>query len=116
MTIQEATREVYLIHAAYPQDRNAKEAELLDRIDLWAVFFADKPFSIVDRAVKAWIKSSKFMPTPEEIGKACDTLARFENIIKDAGYIHQIPEPSPEVQAMLDRLIEFLLEEGTFAT
>ena len=114
MTIQEATRVVYLIHAAYPQDRNAKEAELLDRIDLWAVFFADKPAALVDRAVKAWIKSSSFMPTPEEINKACETLAKLERTIKDAGYIHQIPEPSPEVQEQLDRLIEFLLEEGAF--
>lgn len=110
MTIQEATREVYLIHAAYPQDRNAKEAELLDRIDLWAVFFADYPASIVDKAVKSWIKSSSFMPTPEEIKKACDTRVKFETLIENAGYISQLPEPTPEVEQMLDDLIKSIIE------
>lgn len=111
MTIQEATRVVYMIHAVYPQDRRATEAELLDRVDLWAVFFAEYPFPIVDAAVKSWIKSSSYMPTPEEIKRACDTRRRFENLIKDAGYINQLPDPSPAVEAMLDNLIEFLMEE-----
>ena len=111
MTIQEATRVVYMIHAVYPQDRRATEAELLDRIDAWAVFFADYPFPIVDAAVKSWIKSSAYMPTPEEIKKACDTRAKFEKLISEAGYINQIPDPSPAVEAMLDNLIESLIEE-----
>lgn len=111
MTIQETAKLIYLMHAVYPQDRKTTEAELLDRIDGWSVFFADYPFPIVDAAVKRWIKSSSFMPTPEEIKKACDTRAKFEEIIQGAGYINQLPNPSPEVEQMLDRLIEFLIEE-----
>lgn len=110
MTIQEATHIVYLIHAAYPQDRRATEAELLDRIDLWSVFFADYPVAIVDKAVKAWIKSSSFMPSVEEIKKSCDVRRDFERLIADAGYISAIPAPSPALEAKLDALIESIIE------
>lgn len=110
MTIQEASRIVYLVHAAYPQDRKATEAELLDRIELWSVFFADYPVQIVDKAVKAWIKSSSFMPNVEEIKKACDVRKKFEELIAGAGYISAMPAPSPELEAKLDALIADIIE------
>lgn len=110
MTIQEATKVIYMIHAVYPQDRKATEEELLDRIDAWAVFFADYPFPIVDAAVKTWIKSASYMPTPEEIKRACDTRVKFEKLISNAGYINEAPDISPEMEAKLDELVAFLIE------
>ena len=51
MTMQEAARVVQMIHTAYPADRKTSAEELADRIDMWAVFFADTPAYIVNKVV-----------------------------------------------------------------
>lgn len=109
MTIQDATKIVYLIHTAYPQDRNATERELLDRIDLWAVILADYDVNLVLGIVKAWIKTSRFMPNFEEIKKACDIRKELDAKIAQAGDINTIKVP-PELEPKLEALIESIKE------
>lgn len=105
MTIQDATKIVYLIHTAYPQDRNATDKDLLDRIDLWAVILADYDVNLVTRVVKAWIKASRYMPNFEEIKKACDIQKALDAKLAEAGNIHDI-KVTPEVKARLEALLE----------
>lgn len=109
MTIQDATKIVYLIHTAYPQDRNATERELLDRIDLWAVILADYDVNLVLGIVKAWIKTSRYMPNFEEIKKACDIRKELDAKIAQAGDINAITVP-PELEARLDEIWDSVTE------
>lgn len=109
MTIQDATKIVYLIHTAYPQDRNATERELLDRIDLWAVILADYDVNLVTRVVKSWIKASRYMPNFEEIKKACDIQKALDAKLAEAGNIHDI-KVTPELEARLDEIWDSVAE------
>ena len=111
MTIQDATKIVYMLHAAFPQDRKATENDLLDRIDVYAVFFADTDARVVYKVVNAWIKSQPFMPNIEELKKACDIQKQIDRHLADAGIIK--PEDlSPELQARLDALWDALTEDA----
>ena len=107
MTMQEAARVVQMIHTAYPADRKTSAEELADRIDMWAVFFADTPAYIVNKVVMSWIKNNTFMPTVEEIGKACKIQKEQSEKIAEAGFIDQI-HITPEQEARLDALWEDL--------
>ena len=109
MTIQEATKIIYMIHAAYPQDRKATEQDLLDRIDLWSVFFADVEYNTVFKVVKAWIKVKSFLPSIDEIKAAVDIQKQLDKKIAQAGIIkpEQIP---PDIEARLDSLISEIIE------
>ena len=109
MTVQEATKIVYMLHAAYPQDRKATENDLLDRIDVWAVFFADTEVHIVSKVVNAWIRSQSFMPNIEEIKRACDVQEQLEKHLASAGIIKPENCP-PEYAARLDALWDALVE------
>ena len=111
MTIQETAKIIYMIHTAYPADRKATAQELADRIDLWAVFFADYPAQDVERAVKAWIVSQSFMPTPKEIKEACGTLGKLGHKLAGAHYIpDEITETDPETEARLAALWDSIQE------
>ena len=114
MTVQEATKLVYMFHAAYPQDRKATEEDLLDRVDLWAVFFADYPGDLVMKIGMAWIRSFSYMPTPEEIKRNCDTHRQTMKLLAQAGTLDDIHLTSEQDRAM-DELWEALTdaeEEG----
>ena len=98
-----------MIHAAYPQDRKATEQDLLDRIDLWSVFFADVEYNTVFKVVKAWIKVKSFLPSIDEIKAAVDIQKQLDKKIAQAGIIkpEQIP---PDIEARLDSLISEIIE------
>ncbi len=70
MTIQEATKIVYMIHAAYPQDRKATEAEIIARVQLYAAEFADYKAEIVTEAARHLIRTSKYIPSTAELIRA----------------------------------------------
>lgn len=101
--MQEAARIVQMIHTAYPADRKTSAEELADRIDMWAVFFADTPAYIVKKVVMSWIKTQTFMPTIEEIGRACKIQKELDEKIANAGLINNI-HITPEQEKMLDAL------------
>ena len=103
MTIQESAKVVYMIHTAYPADRKATAEELADRIDLYAVFFADYSAQEVERVAKAWIRSQNFMPTTKEIKEGCDLFRKLGRKLADA---HYIPDAitDPETEKKLDAL------------
>lgn len=114
MTIQDATKIIYMLHAAYHTDRKATENELLDRIDLFSVIFADYDAALVGRVVKGLIKQSRFMPTLEEIKTACDTQRALDAKIAQAGNIHDItvtPEDEARLEALIESIIESEIEE-----
>lgn len=106
MTIQEAAKVIYMIHTAYPADRKATAEELADRMDLWAVFFADYTLEEVAQAVKDWIGASPYMPTPKEIKDACDTWRKLARHISGAVFItgDDTGPTDPETEARLDAL------------
>lgn len=113
MTIQESAQVVYMIHTAYPADRKATAEELADRIDLWAVFFADYTAPEFERAVKAWILSQAFMPTPKEIKEACDIFRRLGQKLAGAHFIpHAITDTDkdPETEKWLETLWQEIQE------
>lgn len=105
MTIQEAAKVVNILHTAYPSDRNATPQELADRIDLYAVYFADYPFDLVFRVTKAWIMSHKFMPVIEEIKNACDVRRRLGQKLAEAVFCPEDLRPiPPEEEARLEAI------------
>lgn len=111
MTIQDTTRVIYLIHTAYPSDRKTTDKELADRVTLWSVFFRDYEAETVERAVKAWIVSQSFMPTPKEIKEACGTLGKLGYKLAGAHYIpDEITETDPETEARLAALWDSIQE------
>jgi hypothetical protein len=71
MTVQEATVIVYMLHTNYPQDKKATEKELLARINLYAVEFADYDADIVRQAALHWMRTNKWMPTEADLLEAC---------------------------------------------
>ena len=72
MTVQEATAIVYMLHTTYiGQDRKATEKDLADRVNLFAVVFADYDVELVRQAAFHCIKTCTFMPTPAELLQAC---------------------------------------------
>lgn len=95
MTIQEAAKIVHMIHTAYPVDRKATAEDLADRIDLWAVYFADYDAELVARVAKAWIESHTFMPTIDEIKNACDVRRRIGEKLANAVFIPDDLKPLP---------------------
>lgn len=102
MTIQESAKVIYMLHTAYPADRKATAEELADRIDLWAVFFADYTAQEVERATKAWILGSPFMPNPNEIKARCDTWRKTARLLSNAKWITPDgPEPEPSAEDVL---------------
>lgn len=116
MTIQETTRVIYLIHMAYPSDRKTTDKELADRVTLWSVFFRDYEAETVERAVKAWITSQNFMPTPKEIKEACDTLRRLGCQIKAAHFIpDDTKETDPETEARLSAFWDSMMKTANEA-
>lgn len=104
MTIQEAAKVIYMIHTAYPADRKATAEELADRMDLWAVFFADYTAQEVERAVKAWILNSSFMPNPNEIKTTCDIQRKLARKLESARVIPGDTPTDPKTEARLDAL------------
>ena len=52
MTVQASYQIVYMIHTAYPSDSKATAEELAERINLYAVFFADYPAETVRTAAQ----------------------------------------------------------------
>lgn len=105
MTIQEAAKVVRMIHTAYTADRKATPEELADRIDLWAVFFADYDAELVTRIVKAWIRTNKYMPQIEEIKNACDVRRRMSQTLKEADFVPEDLRPiPPEEEKRLESL------------
>lgn len=116
MTIQESAKVVYMIHTAYPTDRKATADDLADRIDLWAVFFADYSAQEVERAVKAWIRSQTFMPTTKEIKQACDIFRKLGQKLAGAHYIpEEITANDPQTDARLAALWQSIQETANEA-
>lgn len=111
MTIQEAARIVQMIHTAYPVDRKATAEELADRIDLWAVYFADYPAELIARVVRAWISSHSFMPLIDEIKNAADVRRRIGQKLADAVFCPDDLKPlPPEEEKRLDALWRDIVE------
>lgn len=110
MTIQETAKIINLIHSSYASDRKATAEDLADRIDAWAVFFVNEPFEVVLRIVKAWIKSSVYMPTIEQIKAAVDIQIKLDQKLAEAGYITAAPL-SEEDEATVEGVLEFLNED-----
>ena len=116
MTIQEAAKVIYMIHTAYPADRKATAEELADRMDLWAVFFADYTAQEVERAVKAWIRTQSFMPNTNEIKAACDLNRKLSRKLSAAQFIPDDTGPTdPETEARLDALWAFIQDTANEA-
>ena len=108
MTIQEAAKVVNILHTAYPSDRNATPQELADRIDLYAVYFADYPFELVFRVTKAWIGARRFMPVIDEIKNACDVRRRIGQKLEAAVFCPEDLRPIPPEE---ERRLEALWQE-----
>lgn len=107
MTIQEAAKVIYMIHTAYPADRKATAEELADRMDLWAVFFADYTAQEVEQAVKAWILAQSFMPTPKEIKESCDTCRKLARHLAGACFITgegELTEDDAKILALFESI------------
>ena len=72
MTVQEAAGIVYMLHTAYiGMDRKATDKDLADRINLYAVTFADYDVEIVREAAMHCIKACTFMPSVSELLEGC---------------------------------------------
>lgn len=111
MTIQESAKVIYMIHTAYPADRKTTAEELADRMDLWAVFFADYTAQEVERAVKAWIQTQSFMPNTNEIRAACDLNRKLSRKLSVAHFIPDDSETTdPELEKRLDDLWQEIAE------
>lgn len=119
MTVQEAAKVVRMLHTAIPSDRKATEEDLADRIDYYAVLFADYPAALVYRTAFNWTKVSPFMPSPEELKKHCDEWKKLSKHLAEAGVISSFSEPiAPEDAARMQALWEEMRlseEEGQHA-
>lgn len=110
MTVQEAAKVVRMLHTAVQSDRKATEEDLADRIDFYAVFFAEYPGELVYKVAFAWTKISPYMPAPEEIKRHCDEWIKLSGHLKNAGVISSFSEPIDQedeerINALWDSLI-----------
>lgn len=108
MTVQESYQIVYMIHTAYPSDSKATAQDLAERVNLFAVFFADYPAETVRTASRGWIANNKWMPTPHDIKDACDMLLKLGKNLADAKEIGKDPVNDLISDQYLDSLCKFV--------
>lgn len=108
MTVQESYQIVYMIHTAYPSDSKATAEELAERINLYAVFFADYPAETVRTAAQGWIKYNKWMPTVNELKEKCDMLLKLGKNLANAKEIGKDLNNNPDIDQYLDNLCKFV--------
>lgn len=108
MTVQESYQIVYMIHTAYPSDSKATAEELAERINLYAVFFADYPAETVRTAAQGWIKYNKWMPTVHDLKAGCDMLLRLGKNLFNAKEIGKDPANDSITDQDLENLCEFV--------
>ena len=107
MTVQEASQIVHLLHTAYCYDSKATPQELADRINLYAVFFADYPAETVRTAAMAWVKHNKWLPALHDLKEYSDNLLRLGKTLAGARVIGE-GEIDPETDQYLEQLCEFV--------
>lgn len=118
MTDKETTIILLKLHGAYfSQDRFADSQEFEHRAAIWGVYFADFPYSVVNKVVTEWIATRKEMPQISELLPRCKDERTALQSLKDPENIkptHEIiylarhgePPEKPEVSRMIDRIIE----------
>lgn len=110
MTLTEATSIVYMLHTNYPQDRNATDADLAARANLYAAFLADYEFDVVKRAVIHLMQTSKWMPTSNELTDACARFRMLAEIPENKPAVHCLPAKGADVwtDERLEELCRFV--------
>lgn len=129
MTVDEATKILTVVCAAYPSHFKDMSAEMAKgTVTVWAVQFAEVPADIVFMAVNKHISVSKFPPTVSEIkekisslywdsytalhtglkptGKLLEEYQRIYDITKKFKY----KEHEPALSTMIDSSQIYLLE------
>ena len=103
MNYKESLIIVSMLHAAYPADKKATQAELMERAKGYAISMADIDFETVEAACEHIIKTSNWYPTTKEILEAVKR-------VKLAAEVTPIPQAEPIADAELGEYVEALCE------